>query len=215
MLKEGIVITLEPMHVNTDEKYKCRVIEVTDSKIFVDYPINVNTNRTVFLLKGMQLKASFTEDERAALLFETEVRGRKSGIIPTVALYYPGHDELIRIQRRQFVRVETAVDVAILKEQLSIRTVTDDISAGGIAFVMKEAAMFNKGDELEVVLVLPMKNGENNYIRTTGRFVRSWIRNSVHIGSIRFLELTGVERQLLLRFSFERQLQLKQKGLIL
>ena len=31
-------------------------------------------------------------------------------------LSYPGDDQLIKIQRREFVRVDTAIDVAVLKD---------------------------------------------------------------------------------------------------
>ena len=45
MLKVGMKLTLEPMYTNTDDKYRCRVVEIHGSKIYIDYPINIATDR--------------------------------------------------------------------------------------------------------------------------------------------------------------------------
>lgn len=200
------------MHTNTDEKYRSRVVEIRGSKVYIDYPINMTTDRTVFLLDGMQLKASFTHGESAAFSFETEVRGKVKGNIPMISLLYPGDNELIRIQRRQYVRIETAVDVSIRSGNHLYQTVTDDVSAGGIAFILRKGIQYDKEQELEIMLVLPMKNGENQYLKSRGKYIRTKSRNGIQIGTVKFHDLTSLERQLLIRFTFERQLMIKQKG---
>ena len=49
-------------------------------------------------------------------------------------LSYPGDDQLIKIQRREFVRVDTAIDVAVLKDgRLVPSMLLRILSAGGIA----------------------------------------------------------------------------------
>ncbi|MEW9500228.1 flagellar brake protein [Jeotgalibacillus marinus] len=213
MLKVGMKLTLEPMYTNTDDKYRSRVVEIHGSKIHIDYPINIATDKTVFLREGMQLKASFTQSERAAFVFETEVQDRVKGKIPMVSLHYPGDEEFRRIQRRQYVRIDMAIDVAIRGDGRWYHTVTHDLSAGGLAFILHKGVEFRKEEELEIFLVLPMKMGENQYIKTTSRFVRIKSHNNIQIGTIKFLDLTSLERQLLIRFIFECQLQLRQKGL--
>ncbi len=39
---------LETIHTEPLERYKCKVVEVDDAKIYIDYPIQVETNKTVF-----------------------------------------------------------------------------------------------------------------------------------------------------------------------
>ncbi|WML53908.1 PilZ domain-containing protein [Neobacillus sp. PS3-12] len=64
-------------------------------------------------------------------------------------------------------------------------------------------------------LVLVMQNGEYHYLKLQSRIVRiipfNETRNKI---SIQFTDVSNQERQLLLRFSFERQLEAKKKGLI-
>ncbi|TFE00426.1 flagellar brake protein [Jeotgalibacillus sp. R-1-5s-1] len=212
-LKIGTVITIEPMHAASGEKFRGRVLDLKGDKLFIDYPVNTQTDRTVFLLTGMQLKVSFTDDKNEVFSFETEVRGRVQGNIPMITLKKPEESDLIKVQRRQFVRVKTSIDVAIRTEGSSYNTVTDDVSAGGLSFIIRQGYAFSKGQELDMMLVLPMKNGENQYIRCQTTYIRSKSVNGVEIGMVKFSGITTIERQLLLRYTFECQLRMKEKQL--
>jgi c-di-GMP-binding flagellar brake protein YcgR len=125
---------------------------------------------------------------------------------------------LIKIQRRQYVRVETAIDIAIHPlefEFTPIKTITDDLSAGGAAVLIPKEEQLNTNMRVLVWLVLIMQNGEYHYLKLQSRIVRivpfNDTRNKI---SIQFIDISNHERQLLLRFSFERQLEAKKKGLL-
>jgi c-di-GMP-binding flagellar brake protein YcgR len=96
-----------------------------------------------------------------------------------------------------------------------ITTITDDISAGGAAVLIPNESSFKTGMRILAWLVLVMQNGEYHYLKLQSRIVRSIpfneTRNKI---SIQFIDVSNQERQLLLRFSFERQLEAKKKGLI-
>lgn len=217
MLKIGVTLTLELRYGEKIEKYKCKLVEKRGQHLYIDYPINTETNKTVFLLDGTQLKCSFVDKDGVAYLFESEVLGRMKQNIPMLILAYPGDHHCIKIQRRQFVRVETSVDAAIHPRYHEFKpfvTVTDDISAGGSAIITPNKLHFDNGQELVGWFVLPMQNGEYHYLKFLSKVVRTVLldsnRNKV---SLQFLELSPHERQILLRFCFDQQLMMKKKGL--
>lgn len=47
-LKIGTQLTLEPTYTERVEKFKCRVVDRQDNMIFIDYPINTATKKSLF-----------------------------------------------------------------------------------------------------------------------------------------------------------------------
>jgi c-di-GMP-binding flagellar brake protein YcgR len=220
LIQIGDVLTLEliSQEESEPEKLKCRLVDVNDHEFYIDYPISLKTNRSAFLLDGTQLKVTFVgSDGSSIFLFESEINGRVKKNIPMLILTYPGDNHLIKIQRRQFVRVETAVDIAIhpLEYEFDpITTITDDISAGGAAVLIPQEIHFKTDMKILTWLVLVMQDGEYHYLKLQSRIARmipfNETRNKI---SLQFIDVSNQERQLLLRFSFERQLEAKKKGL--
>jgi c-di-GMP-binding flagellar brake protein YcgR len=220
LIQIGDVLTLELNSQEKEpEKFKCRLVDIKDHEFYIDYPISLKTNKAAFLLDGTQLKVTFVGNDGSSIyLFESDINGRVKKNIPMLILTYPGDQHLIKIQRRQYVRVETAVDIAIHPpgfEFAPIATTTDDISAGGAAVLVPNEIGLKNDMRITVWLVLIMQNGEYHYLKLPGRIVRiipyNETRNKI---SVQFTEVSNQERQLLLRFSFERQLEAKKKGLL-
>jgi c-di-GMP-binding flagellar brake protein YcgR len=217
MINIGDTIILEPKNTDENEKYRCKLVEKKGEQIFIDYPVNMESGRTVFLLDGTQLKGSFVGKDNTVYLFETEVQGRTKQNIPMIALSYPEENNLVRIQRRQFVRVDTSVDVAahpIKGEFNPFVTITSDISAGGAALILPTKAKLEPGSVFNCWIVLPMQSGDYHYIMLKSRAIRvipgrDGERDKM---PIEFIDISDSERQLLIRFSFERQINLKRKG---
>lgn len=217
MINIGDGLLLEPKYSDKMERYKCKLVEKIGDNLYIDYPINLETNRTVFLIDGTQLKISFVASDGSVYLFECEVLKRVKSNIPMIVLSYPGNEQLIRVQRRQFVRVETAVDVAVHPTQSEFSpfvTVTDDISAGGAAIIVPKQNLLKENMIINNLIVLPFQNGEIHYLKLNSKLIRLVeLSESKSIISVQFLEISANDRQLLLRFCFERQLALKKKGL--
>ncbi|WP_064091009.1 flagellar brake protein [Rossellomorea aquimaris] len=214
MIKAGMTLQLEPLHNEKFEKYKCRVVELGQNGIYIDYPIHTKTEKTVFLIDGTQLKASFIYNDQTVLMFETEVLGRKLSKIPMIHIHYPGENELVKIQRRQFVRVDANADISLKFNNQYHPTITEDISAGGCAAIVNKEMKIEGGTKLTTIIVLPMQNGECHYAEIEGRVIRVWEKDARSIASIEFDKLTESQRQLILRYCFERQLELRKKGLL-
>lgn len=220
MLDVGVYLTLEPMEImEKKEEYRCRVTDIEPGKLYIDYPINMETNRTVYLLDGMQVSASFIDPKSssAVYLFQTEVLGRERKNIPMLILHDPGIQEYMRIQRRKFVRVNTPVNVAVHREgNPPFATSTEDLSAGGLAVAIPRQTQLSKGESCLLFLSIPMQSGEQFYLEVEGKVVRVYEdeKSEKQIASIQFMNIQSADQQVLMKFCFERQLALKRKGLI-
>ncbi|MCH1624768.1 flagellar brake protein [Ferdinandcohnia quinoae] len=218
MLKIGDTINLEPIYNPSGEKYKCRLVERIDNKLYIDYPINEETGKTVYLLNGTQLKAFFIENNTSVYFFDTTVLGRVKQSIPMIVISYPEDESLFRIQRRQYVRVETPVDVAIESIQNEFNpfvSITHDISAGGASLILPTKVDVEPGTVIKTLFVLPSLSEDNQYITLNSKVIRKvegkkGERNKI---STQFIDTTENEQQLLIRFCFERQLEMKKRGI--
>ena len=88
-LKIGTILTLEPTYTERIEKFRCRVVEQEENLIYIDYPINVMTKKTSFLVDGAQFRVTFMTEEKLSFAFNTEVLGRKGGTVPMIILSCP------------------------------------------------------------------------------------------------------------------------------
>ncbi len=219
MLEAGLTMTLEPYEsANDKEEYRCRVVDIEGGKIFIDYPVSIETNRTVFLLDGMQLAASFIDpaSSSALYMFRTEVIGRVEKKIPMLMLHDPSPSDYLRVQRRKFVRVQTVIDVAVQFEGYPpFKAVTEDMSAGGAAVVLPHSTMVEEGETARLYAVIPSNNKVNHYLELSASLVRiqSDEKSGRSIASFQFQNISHMEQKVLMRFCFERQLQLRKKGL--
>lgn len=210
-LKIGTQLTLEPTYTERIEKFKCRVVEKHNNMIFIDYPINLATKKTAFLIDGAQFRVTFSTEAKETYSFNTEVLGRKGGDVQMIILSHPAADEFIKIQRRKFVRVETPVDIAVEHEGQKFQFVAEDISAGGILIRLKTPVNFIEGDMVNTLIVLPFANGEIRYVETNSEVVRVFERDGIQVASLQFADTEDFDKQQIVRFCFERQVLIRKK----
>lgn len=207
-LKIGTSLTLEPTYTERVEKFHCKIVEMDSNNIYIDYPINTLTKKTAYLIDGAQFRATFQIGNDISYAFNTEVLGRKVANIPMIMLAYPPEEEFIKIQRREFVRVKTPVDVAVEFNKQHYQFVTEDISAGGLALILKMGVTFNEGDIVRLTVVLPYKNREIHYVQTDAQVVRVFEKNGIKFASLQYIEVDDLHKQYIVRFCFERQLSI-------
>ena len=212
-LKIGTMLILEPTYTERVEKFRCKVVEQKDGVIYIDYPINTITKKTAFLIDGAQFRVTFNDESKQSFAFNTEVLGRKKGNIPMIMLSCPPDEEFIKIQRREFVRVETPVDVAVEYDNRFTQLVADDISAGGVLLALQGSINFKIGDEVRLTIVLPYTNKEIHYVQTKALVVTTFERNNRTLASVQFTDTDDIDKQYIVRFCFERQLQIRKKEL--
>src|SRR5690625_1543842 len=132
-LKVGTVVILEKKFTDDDSKYRSKIIDSGDDFVMIDYPTHIKTGKTDFFMDGTELFVTFTDESKMSYAFRAEIRGRRIQGVPMLKLAFLGDGGFIKIQRREFVRVETMIDVAVEVEGEVLQLVSEDISAGGIA----------------------------------------------------------------------------------
>lgn len=212
-IKLGTSLILEAYDDESNERFKCKVVEQQGNMLFIDYPVSTETRRTAFLIEGTRFRASFVDELKIGYAFKTSVVGRKKGNIPTIQLLLPSDEEFQKIQRREYVRVETPVDVAIFRNDAFSQYVAEDISAGGLAIVTSNLNDFKELERVDLTIVLPFENREDGvrYVETTAEVIRIFERDNVFIVPMKFTETDEIDKQLIIRFCFERQLQMRKK----
>lgn len=210
-LKIGTQLTLEPTYTERVEKFKCRVVDRLDNMIYIDYPINTATKKIAFLIDGAQFRATFSTEKKESFCFNTEVLGRKGGNVQMIQLACPPAEEFIKIQRREYVRVETPVDIAVEHDGQKFQFAAEDISAGGTLIHIKSPVNFTDGDTVQVFVVLPFVNGEIRYVETDARVVNMFKRNEMTMASLNFMDTDDYDKQQIVRFCFERQVMIRKK----
>lgn len=212
MLNIGTVLTLENIN-GKKEKLRCKLLDRISGKLFIDFPVSEETGKTIFLHNDTELLVSFVNEQEQVFRFKTKVIGKHRDNIAMVILKEPNNKEFHQVQRRQFVRIETSVDVAvhpIHNEFEPFRTVTEDISGGGAAIILPEKTTIPVGMDVLIWFVLHFEDGSIEYIRLQAQVVRISERKA----SLKFLNVDEISLQHIIRFCFETQLQHKKRGIV-
>ncbi|MFD2045881.1 flagellar brake protein [Ornithinibacillus salinisoli] len=213
----GTLLTLEYIKSEKKEKYKCKVIEKSDTLLIIDYPINIATKKTTVLRKGTQLEVSYVGEDNSVYSFTSIIKGKHKLNVPALSLEIPEKHDISRVQRRQYVRVDTAVDLAVhsLDQSFpSFSTVTTDVSGGGLSFIIPNGVKVNENMKASVWMVLPMNSGEYQYICVEGEVVRLIDHtNTAQTASLKFNAITKQSQQNIIRYCFEVQREQRQKEL--
>jgi len=141
-------------YIFKDDDIGSKIIDIGPGHIMIDYPTHIKTGRTSFFLDGTKLSISFVDKLKNIYKFNTEVSGRRMDGVPMLKISYSGDQQLIKVQRREYVRIQTELDVSVLKDGKYTQLVTTDISAGGIKLNLS-VANFNEKDSLSLIIVLP------------------------------------------------------------
>ncbi|CAG9623512.1 flagellar brake protein [Sutcliffiella rhizosphaerae] len=213
MLKPGVVLTLQLRNDERVEKYRCKVQEVKEKEFYVDYPSHYMNGKTTYILNGTQLFISFVTEEGIAYTFDSEVLGRSKQKIPMIQLSFPGYERVVKIQRRQYVRVESTLDVSVHPFSTSIVpfiAVTHDVSAGGAALVLPNGVALPEKEYILTTFVLHFSNGDIHYLKLKSKVIRlvSFGEKRVR-ASLQFDSINENERQIISRYCFEQQLLLR------
>lgn len=216
-MKIGTILTLEYKLPGKElEKYHCKIIDRTENELIIDYPVHALTKKTTFFSIGSSFIASYVGDENAVYQFSTKIIRRVKTNVPGIAVSIPGITEITRIQRREFVRVEVAIDVAVhSKEQTfsPFTSVTSDISGGGLSIIVNDQSQFKLGEELDIWLALPLIAGRIEYIHSSAQIVFIQSKNKINTISVKFLSLKQQEQQKIISYCFERQREARKKEL--
>ncbi|WP_337020382.1 flagellar brake protein [Oceanobacillus massiliensis] len=216
-MKIGTVLNLEIREAKTGEihEYHCKIVEKNKKYFMIDYPIHSKTKRTAHLKKGTFISVTFIGNDQAIYQFTSKIADKVKMNIPALAITIPENEDIKRIQRREYVRIETSVDIAVHSADklfAPFTTVTSDISGGGMAIVVPKNIQLEINSKADVWLPLPMQNSEYHYVygQTEIVLIRE-VNNRVNLVSLKFNSIGQADRQKIVRFCFEKQREARQK----
>lgn len=201
----------EKENSNKVKRFKCRVVELGPSTLFLDYPIDLKTNRTAFFPNGTEIIAKFNHEDQTIYQFELSVVGRKKDNIPMLITQYD-ENKFKKLQRREFVRVDCHLDVIIsdiTKETDVFETVTRDISGGGIAIYLPNDIKLNKESQFHLSIQIPSSNEQDQMVYTNAEIVRisTLDHGEESTISLEYTDISERDRQRIIQFCFETQLR--------
>lgn len=189
--------------------WRCKVIDKDEQYIYVDYPIQMEPEKSFQKSENEALLFSFITDEKV-FEFLSIVKRYRHAHIPALAIKNPQEEKIKRIQRREFVRVKTTIDMAVHCPRDSFSpfiTVTVDISGGGAMIIRPHTAALNLHQRVHVYFPLADANGNYEYIDTAAEIVRIEERKGVHTdtASVKFLFEHVRDQEKIIRFCFRKQ----------
>ncbi|MBZ4645881.1 MAG: hypothetical protein PWR27_28 [Petroclostridium sp.] len=198
--------------------YVSQLEEVLDSgDIVIAAPIH--EGKIIYLSVGSKIKINFFDSKRLfSFMGEVTARAKRENI---VMLKIAVRSKLTRIQRREYFRFEWALPVKLrvlgpagaenkITANPFVDALTKDISGGGLGLLTNEHYQINDIVELELDL-------EGKKICTYGKVVRSVIYehdNKKYDTGIIFKEIKMRDRDAIIKFIFDKQIKLMQKGML-
>lgn len=197
------------------QRYRCRITDLKENEILIDYPIDERTGKTALLLNDTLLMANYIADNHV-FRFRTECIRRIPGRIPMLLLRYDGDESLKQVQRRNYVRVDANLDIAVHPDEDQFPpfvTLTTDVGGGGVLINLPDGAGLQSGTDVTVWMCLHLGTGDSHYLTLKGQTIRVFADKLTHRrkASIEFKLENELSRQPIIRFCFDKQLESRRK----
>lgn len=215
MIDIGLALTLQINHGQPEQTYRSKVIDLDEQYIYIDIPVNDQTNESANVRLGTNIVVSYIGKDHALYSFQSKVKERKKLTVPALVIERGTH--ITRKQRRQFVRVDTTVDVAIHPIDESIppfTTMTVDLSAGGLSFILPQNITINQNIAVHLTIVLIMQSTHYEYIHCKGKILRVTMADDApQRASVKFTHITEKDQQKIMKYAMEKQREARQREL--
>ncbi|MFB5661649.1 flagellar brake protein [Alteribacillus sp. HJP-4] len=197
-----------------NSKYRCRLIDTAKGCFIIEPPVNEKTRKTVFFMEGTQFQAWFIGFDQAVYSFQTEVKSRRNSKINALVIYDPGREKYYRLQRRNYVRIDTSIDFSIQPAGTSsppVITTSLDISGGGLAVLLPAHHFLKEDMKVKVCGVLHFQDGEICYVHARCKVIRILKEEigKTPRASLQFIEIPENDRQKIIRYCFEQQMSVR------
>lgn len=214
MLEINQRIELEVKSGAYEGLYSSRIEEINEDNLKVALPIEKGTPvplnvRTLVAVNIIGQDAVYSGD--------TFIIGRERNPIPLLTLNYP--IQFKRLQRRDYVRVSSNLAIELLsceQNEVNIRTVTYDISGGGVRFVItseqQKQFQIKPNSTLEINIIMEDDKRIGGLLQVIRMDEQSNTKN-ILVGG-KFLAIEEREREQIIGYVFQRQRVLKKMGLL-
>jgi c-di-GMP-binding flagellar brake protein YcgR len=193
------------------QEYKSRIAEVHQQYIAIEVPLHVKTGKLKRVFVGDEINAYFLTSGGVKHYFQTTVLGFKEDVVRLVVIKRPDEESITQVQRRTFLRVPADLEIAVkVSEQIKFTALTEDVGGGGVSFLCDGYMPVHQKDEVSCWLLLNYRNGVIDHASFKGEVVRTKrLENDKVLVMVQFTEIADVERQKVIRFCFERQIDFR------
>ncbi|WP_430170598.1 flagellar brake protein [Paenibacillus lautus] len=193
--------------------YKSRISDMDDESMYMEVPLQEGTGKLKKLYIGDELSAYFLTEGGVKNFFNSYVLSHHEDIIRLVRIKKPEQDQITKVQRRSFLRVQAELEVAVMtKDGTQFLAKTDDVGGGGVSFYLQPDHMIAEGSILTCWILIPFKNGSVEHVPFEGEVVRvKELPTNRSIVMLKFSQIADMERQKLIRYCFERQFDFRNR----
>ncbi|ASZ61849.1 hypothetical protein ETK61_12725 [Bacillus subtilis] len=208
MIEIGENVLLEYIEENELKKAKSKAVSIENNELLIAYPVDVVTGRTVILHNDMEVTVEFVGKDEVPYRFTSRIKGKVKDKLQMICLEVPPREKMKRIQRRQYVRTDAVLDVQIQPaNEEEFRTLSYNISAGGIAVVLADSLSFQSGESLRLIIRLPEEE-HTRQIETEAvvRRIFDDPKSGKRKMTLEYSEIAAGDQQALLQYCIRRQL---------
>ncbi|WP_139125064.1 flagellar brake protein [Bacillus solimangrovi] len=209
MFKIGDTFELRNLN-NNEQLLKTKIIEIDENNLYIQEPVDPKTNKSVYLARGDKFEVTYRQPDSAVYMFKSEILMSISGAMPMFVLRKPKKDEIKRVQRRNYVRVDAILDMQFhpLDDEFTpFKAYSLNISGGGIAVSLPTNHGLEPNMKAKIQFKLPMAKGNKHEVEVLGQVIRIMKKkNANDKASIEFLDLQSVDQRNIIRYTFEQQL---------
>jgi c-di-GMP-binding flagellar brake protein YcgR len=207
------------IHINSideeeaKQEFKSRIADVSNNYISMEVPLNEKTGKLKRLYVGDEISAYFITEGGVKNYFTTSVLGYSDDVIRLVLIKKPEPETITKVQRRNFLRVPAELEIAVkFSEQLQFIGITDDVGGGGISFICDGYLPLANQQIVSCWLLAHYRNGQIEHIPFKGELVRvKQLESGKQQVMMRFAEISDKDRQKIIRYCFERQLDFRKR----
>lgn len=201
--------------------FKSRVTDSKDGIAAIELPTSENTGRTGLLDVGTPCSVWYVGEDGSRYEFQSSIVGRQSEPLPVLFLQLPAKEDIVRTQRRNYLRIDSSLDIAVKLidpiRNYHFITRTVDLSGGGLSFTCKDSYHLQENDTVQVWMAFPSKSGQMQHASAELQIVR--VKPAEEKGlnqwvSGKFIQISEADRVKVVRACYERQLDLRRKGVI-
>ncbi|MDF2837150.1 MAG: type pilus assembly PilZ [Paenibacillus sp.] len=196
------------------QEYRSRIADEAEDALLIEYPLNDKTGRLKRLFLGDELSVYFLSSDGVKHYFDSHVTGfKEDGAVRLVKLLRPVPEKMTKVQRRSFLRVPAELELAVkIGSHERFVCKTDDVGGGGISFICDGKWGISSENVLECWLLVPYKNGTIEHVTFAGEVIRvNVLETGRKQAMIKFLSISDSERQKLIRYCFEKQLEYRNR----
>ena len=196
------------------EKYSSRVEDLDENCITLASPIKDRV--PVFIPVGGRISVAFM-DPSGSYMFTTFVKRYKLGLLNQIEVERP--TELVRVQQRDYVRLNVNVDIRInftkLQEFYEFEGMTNDLSGGGCRVVIPEQSIvFDRNQEISFSMDLNRKTIIGRGLIVWQKLDREAGRPDRVLIGIQFNQITEENIQFIMKYVYMQQIEFRRRGLI-